>query len=40
MAGKVKQKLAILLVESLAEKGAIAFNPNKLKRQFPTPSIA
>lgn len=38
MAGQIKQKLAVLLVDALSEKGAISFDPNKLKRQFPTPS--
>ena len=36
MAGRVKKKLAILLVEALANKGAIATNPDKIRRQFPT----
>lgn len=36
MAGRVKQKLAILLVDALSQKGAIPFDANKLKLQRPT----
>jgi hypothetical protein len=36
MAGMVKQKLALLLVEALSDKNSIDFDPNKLQLQRPT----